>query len=94
MLCECVLEALKTWLSGCELGQPLLFMNCEQGLQSYSITLLSAYMQENLEIQGKKMFISANSPFHQHAMKTASGLLWKHLCRQKSTHREKGVGRE
>lgn len=81
-------------LLGCELWQSLLFMNCERGLQSHSITLLSAHMQENLEIQGKKVCISTTSPSHQRATKRAFSLVWKHLCGQKSTHKEKGVGRE
>lgn len=65
-------------------------MKCEQRLQSHSITLLSAYMQENPLIQGEKLFIRTNSSSHQHAMKKAFRLVWEHLCRQKSSHRDKG----
>lgn len=70
-----------------QLWESLLFMNCEQGLQSYSIPLLSAYTQENLEIQQKKVCISTTSPSHQRTTKRVFRLVWKH-------HREKGVGRE
>jgi len=69
-------------------------MNCEQELQPYSITLLSAYMQDNLKIQGKKVCTNTHSPSHQPAVKRVFRLLWKHLSGQKSLHGEKGVGRE